>query len=51
LSPITRAFGSPKCRAPSVPAENPGSNMHPKVADIVSPFSPSTSEAKSQGRL
>jgi len=24
--------------------------MHPKVADIVSPFSPSTSDAKSQGR-
>jgi len=32
------------------PAENPGSNTHPKVADIVSPFSPSTSDAKSQGR-
>jgi len=25
--------------------------MIPKVADIVSPFSPSTSDAKSQGRL
>jgi len=25
--------------------------MHPKVADIVSPFSPSTSDAKSQGLL
>ena len=50
LSPITRAFGSPKMPAPSVPAENPGSNMRPKVADIVSPFSPSTSDAKSQGQ-
>ena len=39
-----------KCRAPSVPAENPGSNMHPKVADIVSLFSPSASDAKSRGR-
>jgi hypothetical protein len=33
-----------------VPAEILGSNMNPKVADIVSPFSPSTSDAKSQGR-
>jgi hypothetical protein len=46
LSPITRAFGSPKMPRTVVPAENPGSNMHPKVAAFASLFPPFIRHAK-----
>src|SRR5262249_46525877 len=37
-----------KRRIPSVLAENPGSNTHPKVAEVASPLLSSISDAKSK---
>src|SRR5262249_52355762 len=37
-----------KRRIPSVPAENPESNTHPKVAEVASPLLSSISDAKSK---